>query len=324
MKIIEQSHEFLDRSDPLRLIEVAGRTCYKSEDKITDDSAMKFVTMLLEKGHTAMIEHASECMYVDDIIYEDVLKCEDRPFINIEDDGKCKIISGNLWALKAFCREYAVNRPKIIVSAYNMMYYLACRFPWLYPESEDWNRVGVVNPWYPKQLEMLIPLYGFIRHASEDGRSPKHVWRTVKFVTNRGVTHELVRHRPVSYAQESTRYVNYGGQDMAFVQPIWAPNLDQIANGVSNEDESAYANFYASCFSSAKQYKKLIDLHWPPQYAREVLPNALKTEIVVSANLPEWKHIFKMRCSKAAHPQIRELMMPVRDAFIEEFPDFFS
>lgn len=196
MKIIEQGFDILSLPDhPEKMIEIAGRTCYKSEDKITNDSADKFVKMLRDRGHHAMLE-----------------------------------------------------------------------------------------------FDFMI----------------------VKFITNRGVTHELVRHRLCSFAQESTRYVNYGGSDIAFIKPVWSgiKQGSYSASATARKDE-AETIFMWSCYNAEQHYKKLLNAGWRPEQAREVLPNALKTEIVVGANMREWRHIFKLRCSPKAHPQMRALMNPL-------------
>lgn len=135
----------------------------------------------------------------------------------------------------------------------------------------------------------------------------------VHFTTNRGVTHELVRHRLCSFAQESTRYVRYG-DDMEFIKPVWW------------DEWSAYEQdrWLRSMRSSSKDYADLIDSGSRPEQAREVLPNSLKTEINVQGNLREWRHIFNLRCSKAAHPQIRALMLPVLKEVSEEIPVIFD
>lgn len=120
----------------------------------------------------------------------------------------------------------------------------------------------------------------------------------VRFITNRGVTHELVRHRLCSFAQESTRYVKYDGE-MEFIKPVWW----------STSTEKQQNTFINNLVTSEFDYQYLLASGWQPQQAREVLPNALKTEINVKANVREWRHIFKLRCSKKAHPQIRALML---------------
>lgn len=197
MELIKQSHKILSFPIDLeRSIEIAGRTCYQSQDKITPDSSEKFCSKMIDLGHHAMIEF------------------------------------GNI---------------------------------------------------------------------------------IVKFVTNRGVTHELVRHRLCSFAQESTRYVKYG-KNMKFIKPVWWEDSTHITQ----------TNFRDSLYFSSKYYCDLIDEGWAPQQAREVLPNALKTEIVVNANVREWRHIFTLRCAKAAHPQMRALMIATLDSFVELWPSLFG
>ena len=142
----------------------------------------------------------------------------------------------------------------------------------------------------------------------------EHVSASVRMITNRGVTHELVRHRLASFSQESTRYCNYGGKDMEFIKPVWFTDIEYYSNSV----------FITACEQGEEHYNRLLNCGWTPQQAREVLPNALKTEIVMTANLREWMHVFKLRCSKKAHPQIRALMISVRDGFRECCPILFD
>ena len=203
MKLIDQYWEWIQKPKlPLEIIELAGRTCYKSESKITSVSSRKFVSMLLKRGHESVIEH---------------------------------------------------------------------------------------------------------------------IWASVKFITNRGVTHELVRHRLCAFSQESTRYVDYQ-DEMVFIKPVWWDNtLSNGANATHARDV-----FRQHLLDSEWRYKQLRFDGWRPEQAREVLPNALKTEIVVSANLREWRHIFRLRTSKAAHPQMRELMRSCLEGFKEAIPILFD
>jgi len=199
MKIIDQSWGWEQKPTfPLEIIEAAGRTCYKSESAITENSAKKFVEMIIKRGHESVLEHASA---------------------------------------------------------------------------------------------------------------------SVRFITNRGVTHELVRHRLCVFSQESTRYVKYDG-GMEFIKPVWRIN--------STYDREAHRHWVMAMESSERYYQRLLDMGWRPEQAREVLPNSLKTEIVVTANLREWKHIFTLRTSKAAHPQIRELMIDCLKGFREAIPVIFD
>jgi thymidylate synthase (FAD) len=135
---------------------------------------------------------------------------------------------------------------------------------------------------------------------------------TVKFVTDRGVSHELVRHRLCSFAQESTRYCNYSG-GVTFVRPStwdeWTFQQQEVWTQAMREAETHY------CALVNGEGAQLT-----PQQARSVLPNSLKTEVVVKANIREWLHIFELRCSNAAHPDMRELMTALRDEVYENYP----
>ena len=155
---------------------------------------------------------------------------------------------------------------------------------------------------------------------------------TVKFVCDRGVSHELVRHRLCSFAQESTRYCNYSkdkfDNQITFIIPVWSKSnfTSKDAPGIYVVDVSMkpeYTWFY-HMLASESAYRRLIAEGWQPQEARSVLPNSLKTEIVVKTNIREWRHIFRLRCSKAAHPQMRELMIPLLKDFQKKCPLLFN
>ena len=145
----------------------------------------------------------------------------------------------------------------------------------------------------------------------------------VKFICDRGVSHEIVRHRVASYAQESTRYCNYSKTgEVTFIEPLWLISNnpgDSITNGVYTE-----GLWKAAMEASEKAYLSLIEKGWSPQQARSVLPNSLKTEINVKMNIREWRHFFRMRTSKAAHPQMLELTIPLLKEFKSKIPILFD
>lgn len=147
----------------------------------------------------------------------------------------------------------------------------------------------------------------------------EHQSITVRIVTNRGVTHEIVRHRLASYSQESTRYCDYGGDDIIFIKPIW---LDPMWK--DEDDDNTYRKFIHALDEAEDYYKDLRQLGWSPQQAREVLPNALKTEIVMTCNLREWRHFFTLRADKAAHPQMRALATDMLKGFNKAIPILFE
>lgn len=152
---------------------------------------------------------------------------------------------------------------------------------------------------------------------------------TVLFICDRGVSHELVRHRIASFAQESTRYCNYGKDEhINFIIPCWLPNLQEGTYHWGTCDhlyEIATPEFINCLLDSESRYNALLgEYKWSPQEARSVLPNALKTEINVSTNIRDWRHIFKLRTAASAHPQMRELMVPLLREFQQKIPILFD
>lgn len=183
-------------------------------------------------------------------------------------------------------------------------------------------KVFIETPIHGQEIIERIECFGRISHKSEnkieDGTAEvfvrnllkmghesvlEHVSISVRFICDRGVTHELVRHRLAAYTQESTRYCNYSGT-IQFIKPLF------YRKGTKN-----YQIWYQSCLVSANTYRTLIKQGSKPEEARSVLPNSLKTEIVSTFNLRQWRHVFKMRCNINAHPQIREIMIPTLKRF---------
>ena len=179
----------------------------------------------------------------------------------------------------------------------------------------------------------------------------EHSCLTVKFICDRGVSHELVRHRMASFAQESTRWCNYSqdkfGNEITVIEPVEFEGLDDAwKEDVSKslycaisgcEDENVikdyinaptryqiYAQWYVSLFEAGDSYAVMLDKGVTPQMARSVLPNSLKTEIVVTANYREWRHIFQLRTAKDAHPEMRRLMVPLLKDLKERIPVIFD
>ena len=203
MKAIKAGVEFITPINGnviLKRIEECGRVCYKSEDRITDESAPEFIKNILKRGHEAVLEH--------------------------------------------------------------------CSF-------------------------------------------------TVKFICDRGVSHEIVRHRLASYCQESTRYCNYSkagfGGEITVIKPVFF-----------EENSPRFRMWETACTMAETQYFNLIREGCTPQEARSVLPNSLKTEVVMSANIREWRHFLKLRCSPAAHPQMREVALALLEKAHASIPVLFD
>lgn len=150
---------------------------------------------------------------------------------------------------------------------------------------------------------------------------------TVKFTVDRGVSHELVRHRLCSFAQESTRYCNYGKDDhIKFIIPKWSKLSPEKGSEIRDfETYSREGTIWVNAMLDAEfSYNELIKIGCSPQQARSVLPNSLKTEINVKANFREWREIFKQRVANAAHPQMREVMRPLLDEVKSKVPLIFD
>jgi thymidylate synthase (FAD) len=201
----------------------------------------------------------------------------------------------------------------------------------------------IIAPWYeilflpdPAQVLGLIEAAGrtcyksehlissdsaaeFVKRIVASGHHSviEHANLTVRFVCDRGVTHELVRHRLAAYSQESTRYANYSqerfGSEITVIKPMFWP-----------EGSEPYRLWEKSMLQAEAAYLELLAGGAKPQEARAVLPNSLKTEIVMTANLREWRHVLGLRSSKAAHPQIRQIMLPLLADLAGRLPEFFA
>ena len=197
----------------------------------------------------------------------------------------------------------------------------------------------IINPYYEiktpinrEEIYKRLELFGRTAYKSEDlitessaekflasivkrGHESvlEHVSITVRFVCDRGVTHEIVRHRLVAYTQESTRYCDYSKKGVTFIRPPFWP-----------EGSAQEIMWKSTMFGCASTYEWLIKNGATPQEARSVLPNSLKTEIICTANIREWRHILRLRCNRAAHPQMRELMIPLLKALKIALPVLFE
>lgn len=172
-----------------------------------------------------------------------------------------------------------------------------------------------------KSEERITPdsAAGFIGRILQSGHESvlEHEKLTVRLVCDRGVTHEIVRHRIASYSQESTRYCNYAKdkfqRELTFIRPFFWES-----------DPEKFAVWQKAMESAEQAYLTLIDLGASPQEARSVLPNSLKTELVVTMDLREWRHFFRLRTAPAAHPQMREIALPLLEAFRQAVPVVFD
>ena len=280
MRIIKPSFEIWDQEGGLegiyKQIERAGRVCYKSEDKITENSAKEFVDRMIKSGHGAMLEHGTVYLKI--------------PFGKMLDNGEFENEALAYWF---------VDNP----------------YSWV-----KTGGVGAEDCWYVTSNYRIIiekDLLHTLQYLCEP--TEFHEKRiTVHFVCDRGVSHEFVRHRVFSFAQESTRYCNYSkdkfGNEVTFIEPCWTHLKTGNYNGVDNFD----GDYFEHILREAEfYYFKLLENGWTPQQARAVLPNSLKTELVMTGFTKDWEHFFKLRDAGSAHPQARELAQPLHEEFID-------
>ena len=275
MKLIKPSVEIIkqeeyDLNHIFKFIELAGRTCYKSEDKITEDSAKEFIDRMVKSGHGAMLEHGTVYLTIPTFYTQDVgiLKYELNPYSKV------------------------VNTDDYI--------YITTNY-----------RVIIENDWNEALKYITAP-------------SKVHERRTtVKFICDRGVSHEFVRHRVFSFAQESTRYCNYTkdkfNNELTFIIPCWIKDLKEgnyyAYCEYHHSKNDASKRWFDSCMSSEFVYTNLIEEGWKPQEARTILPNSLKTELIMTGFDSDWQHFFELRCASSAHPQAKELADMLKDKF---------
>lgn len=333
MNKVKASHIILTKPEymnELQFIEQVGRTCYKSEDKITPDgeSAKKFVSMLLKRGHEAMIEHWSYIFMLPESSYKELThilrKLEDdtghRTFLRLTNIRNRPVVSGNIRAWRDFirgCHYTRLHVPAWIVYQFVMFSNIKKILfeDILSPDEYIWcPEVGEV---YRMSKEDLI----------EEERK-YHYDVTVKFTCDRGISHELVRHRDASFAQESTRYCNYSndkfGNAISVIDVLTGITLDHKMRSLTADVTSLIISEWEQAMLDAeKHYLKMIELGASPQIARDVLPNSVKTELVMTANLGEWFKFLSLRLPDSAHPQMRELTYEMYKDFMDIDPFIF-
>lgn len=313
IKPYTQIYKDLDCEQALEKIELIGRVCYKSEDRIHEGSAEKFVANIIKRGHEAVLEHASFIFKVDGLVYGrvqgaiDVLEEETcfKSYLRLTND-KNLIISGNVRAWRDFFKAY--------VSCFEYLPMCMKTFiqdnPILFPEFQNFKFIK--NSRYDEKMVQIKP-----SDLETTLEKLVHQDVTVKFVIDRGISHEVVRHRPASFCQESTRYCNYSNDK--FGKEITCIIPDYLSYG--SEAWNVWKNAMKACEDT---YFKLLDIGLLPQEARAVLPTSLKTEIVMTANCSEWHHFLKLRTAKVAHPQMREVAIPLLEDLKAMIPVVFD
>jgi thymidylate synthase (FAD) len=287
MKIIKPNVELIvNDGNSMEFIERIGRTCYKSTDKITEGSAKTFVQTLLKRQHYAMLEH--DVIYVKIktySIYENCVRFINQfsrsstgnSYINVGDYNKIGnssyIISGNMRAFIELINERVRN--------YQAHHFISSSSDFLcfkiikqYPDFFDEKAINLAKSDNVKNsnLDNLFEIMSrkeFIDKASDDALF-QHLTHTILFTCDRGVSHELVRHRPCSFAQESTRYCNYS-------MDKYDNNITVIEPFFFVDNPKLYDSWLQACLASEKAYLDLIENGASAQQARSVLPNSLKT-----------------------------------------------
>ncbi len=311
MKVVPPSFQILDDLDQQSLairIEACGRVCYKSEDKITEGSAEPFIKNIIKRAHNSVLEMAVLTIRVSfDSESLAVQFMSTLPkYLHIDrTEKKVLLITGSV---RAF-REIYMSHPTVkMVKA--ITGFLAQRHPLFFTDIAP--KMG----WVPQERVMVEKISLEEIDALPTDLLAKHRHLAVKFIVNRAITHEIVRHRPVSYLQESQRYCRYSeskfGSQVTFIKPLFY-----------KEGNEEYHLWETAMLETEKIYSKLLKTS-SPQAARTVLPNSCKTELITYANLIEWFHIFKLRTSPGAEPTMREIMNPLLDKFTERFPSVFE
>lgn len=306
MKLIESKAELVLQQEGLegvyKQIEFCGRTCYKSEDKITEDSAKGFVERMIKSNHTAMLEQGT--------VY---LKIPYNWLHRLTHIGLCSKYIENPYSRTHEMYEFLDTPMPHDTTSANMVPYLAVTTN---------LRVLVENDW----LEDL-------KYICEPTQYHEKRY-TMKFITDRGVSHELVRHRVFSFAQESTRYCNYSkdkfGKELTFIIPSWAKNRDEISYthyfDVEEREElqedfgASYGGFIHQLSLIEDEYLYQLEQGRTPQEARQVLPNALKTEVCMTGFASDWRFFFDLRFygeTGKPHPDMKLLASKARSEFMK-------
>lgn len=337
MRVINAGYQLIEEPSITRKIERVARVCYKSEDKIDEGTDMIMCRSLINRQHTAMLEHGNLVLEVGEQEYalietirsfmenmveegENNKKCFLR-YTNCADESKNYsvdnlhyVVSGNVRAWYEFM-QYANSVNGLPTRLYNLV-------------NDNVNNIFDINvtefdsivfdtyepnDFYAKVITDMSTL--------SDEERMVHETFSVLFTVDRGVTHELVRMRDCSFAQESTRYCNYNlgkfDGEVTFIKPcFWA------------EDSPMYRSWVGNCHVSELFYKHLTnDLGAKPQEARDALPTSVKADIVMTTYLSEWKHIFNLRACDStgpAHPQMKEVMIPLFKEMREKYPFAFG
>ena len=337
MKTINAGYRLIDDPSITKKIEKVARVCYKSEDKIDEGTDMIMCRSLIKRQHTAMLEHASLVLEVGEQEYSLIETL--RSFMeNMIEDGKqnrkCYLrytnstldgnnyryfISGNIRAWYEFMM-YANSVNGLPKRLYNIINDNVNNIFDIDVNAFDFVTFDMYDEddFYAKVVTDMNQL--------TDEERMIHETFSVLFTVDRGVTHELVRMRDCSFAQESTRYCNYTNGKFGNEITVILPCFFDTGMG-TNSNSLVYKEWESACKNAEASYFKLLEYGAKPQEARDVLPTSVKADIVMTTNLAEWKHIFNLRACDStgpAHPQMKEVMIPLFKEMREKYPFAFG
>lgn len=312
MKLIEPSVELWKQRDLFKHIEKCGRICYKSEDKITEDSATKFIDRIIKSGHTSVLEHGTIYLTIPigSPVYDRYYMTK-YDLVRFFDNNNYSFVnkSKSYYTVEEALKEYKTFVSKNGITA---IYYITTNY-----------RVIIENN---------LKVEPYIVDCS-----PNHIKRiTAHIICDRGVLAEITRHRVFSFSVESTRYCNYSkdkfGGELTFIKPYWLSNINNLSTNqiypiLWNKEETEkfskecgdskyFDNFkdFMTCLATVQQYyNSLLKNGCKPQEARAILPNCLKTELAMTGTIPQWEEFFKLRCDKNAHPDMQIIANKLKD-----------
>lgn len=314
MKFIEPSVEIIQQGPGIdgmmKIIEIAGRTAYKSEDHITEDSAKRFVKMLKDKKHGAALEHGTCYLAIPQEKWDNIVNDRDFNFIHCP--------------YQFYGFDYWNGNYQYLTTNYRVL----------------------VEHGYEQFLDYMVTPTEDEFQRNNGTYQHFHRRITVKFICDRGVSHEFCRHRVFSFLMESTRYCNYSkdkfGGEITFIIPRWIHDIQEdIASTVdplTYESREGFRKYqgktlmdmlciydrtvaqYVNTLSNIERcYLDMTTLDdgtkLLPQQARQILPNCLKTELVMTGTIEQWKGFFELRCASSAHPDARHLATQLEEKF---------
>ena len=309
MKIIKQSFTPLkDEPDLVKQIGNRARICYQSEPK---DNEEGFVNGIIKKGHNSCLEMGVIHLKFEHLSIEDTQALFESKYLEIFGYESCVYCTGSVRAW----REFLITRTGYTLLTDSIKMYINTHLPKIFTQDlMESNLAPVSNmphisEFDPNHLDKKTD-------TNISLLTKEHIFQAMRIVTNRAISHELVRHRPVSFLQESQRYVKYdkpGG--IEFIEPSAFFEMGST---------DGYTCWELACKSAENYYKNLINRGCTPQAARLVLPNSTKTELIMYCSLKQWEHILAMRHSKYADPSMQELAKDLFDWFVTNYPKYFT